>query len=179
VGINVAANKGVIMLDPTWMQRGWEALRDTLTVDDATKREMIQFLLDEGFWDRKRLTKAAAVARWNACMNPGKPEFFKLAEVWALMKRFRRFELLHAIVEDLCFERLKPKATEARRQELLERIAEVEGSLLTLLSAARAELDALDATPAPARLHPAIYDGRGMFSQGDVDPDGQSDVVGF
>lgn len=159
------------MLDPMWMQRGQDALRETLNVDDATKRDMIQFLLDEGFWNKDKLTTwDSAVARWNACMNPGKAEFFKTSELWALMKRFRRYQLLQAMAEDLAFD-LKPKATEERRQELLERIAAAEEWRNAEVGAARAELARMD-EPTNVRVHPAFQEGRGSFSRADSDATG-------
>lgn len=155
------------MLDPMWMQRGWDALRETLNVDDTTKAAMIRFLLDEGFWDKEHLSWEGAERRFNACLNPGRPEYFKIYELWALMKRFHRFQLLYAMAEDLSFRPLEPRPTEERRLELLERIAAAEERRNAEVSHARAELEKLDAAPDPVRVHPAFQESRGGFSRPD------------
>lgn len=155
------------MLDPMWMQRGWEALRDTLAVDDATKRDMIQFLLDEGFWDKSALKWESAERKFNACLNPARNDYFKIYEIWALMKRFRRYQLLYAMADDLDFRPLEMMSTEERRQELLLRIAVAEEQLLKVKLAACAELETLDQPPEPVRVHPAFQEARGGFSRAD------------
>lgn len=108
-------------LDQSWQERGLQALRDTLDVDPRQRRQMIQFLFDEGFWDEKTLTWPAAVARWNDCLNPTKPSFFKLGELWALMARFDRHHLFLAMADDLGYD-VRRKATSERQQELMERL---------------------------------------------------------
>lgn len=154
------------MVDPKWMQRGWEALRETFNVDGATKRDMIQFLLDEGFWHKDRLTWEGAEKRFNDCINPTRDTFFKLVELWALMKQFRRFHLLEVMADDLGFRPLVQMPTEERRLELLERIAAAEEQMLAVVGPARAELDKLDAAP-EVRVHPAFQENRGGFSRPD------------
>jgi hypothetical protein len=126
-------------IDAQWLQRGTDALRSTLDVDGATKRQMIEFLFEEGFWDRSRLTWDAAISRFNDCLNPGKPAYFKIGEVWALMLRFERHELFFAMARDLGFE-LRRIPTEERRQSLLDRIATATEQHNSLLAAATAEL---------------------------------------
>lgn len=150
-------------VDEVWMQRGLDALEDVFRVDDATKRDMIEYLFDSGFWNRDRLKWDAAVARFNDCLNPNKAQFFKVSEVWALMKAFGRDSLLHAMVEDLGYKPLHKLATEERRQELLERIATAEERMLFEVRAAKHELAELE-TQAPVRVHPAIHERRGGFS---------------
>ncbi|NUS37625.1 MAG: hypothetical protein HOQ02_01170 [Lysobacter sp.] len=108
--------------DEAWLRRAFEALKETLDADPRLKRDMIQFLLDEGFWDTEKLKWDSAVARFNGCLNPNKDDFFKLGEAWALMKRFGRHQLFLAMAEDLGYE-VRRRPTEERRQELLERIA--------------------------------------------------------
>lgn len=153
-------------VDEVWMQRGLDALDEMFRVSDATKRDMIQFLFDEGFWDKGRLSWAAAVARFNDCLNPNKPQFFKISELWALMKAFRRHGLLHAIADDLGYQALRQMPTEERRQALLERIAAGQEALAALLAHAHAELADLDTKPV-VRVHPALRDGRGAFCAAD------------
>lgn len=153
-------------LDPIWMQRNLDALRETLDVDPAMRRDMIQFLFDEGLWDRETLSWSGAEARFAGCLNPSKQVFFKFSEILALMKRFRRYALLYAICEDLGFERPRQKPTEERRQELMQRLVDTEQKLLDELTAGRAELARLDEAP-NVHLHPAIKEGRGSFSQQD------------
>jgi hypothetical protein len=75
----------LVYIDATWMQKGLDALNDTFCVDAQTQREMIQFLFDEGFWDKGKLSWSAAEQRFNDCLNVRRPQFFKIAEVWALM----------------------------------------------------------------------------------------------
>jgi hypothetical protein len=132
-------------LDAGWQERGLQALRDTLDVDPRTRKAMVQFLFDEGFWDGERLSWDAAIARWNDCLNPTKPSFFKLGELWALMARFDRHHLFLAMADDLGYD-VRRKATEERQQELLER--------LTLLLE-RVDREASDVRSRLGRLGPA------------------------
>lgn len=143
-------------LDVSWHQRGLDALKETLDVDARGKQQMIEFLFDEGFWDRETLSHKAALARFNAALNPAQPGFFKTSELWALMKRFQRFALLQAMVEDMGFA-LMPLPTEARRQDLMLRLAEALERNTTAMDAARAELERIDATPPPRPATPGIH----------------------
>lgn len=109
-------------VDAAWTRRGLAALHAMLDVDDYTRKAMIQFLFDEGFWDAHKLTWDAAIAKWNDGKNPGKPGFFKIGELWALAARFERHQLFLAMAEDLGYE-VRRTPTEERRQLLLERMA--------------------------------------------------------
>jgi hypothetical protein len=151
--------------DDAWLRTAFEALKSTLDVDRHLKKEMIQFLLDEGFWDKDKLEWDSAVARFNACLNPNKPDFFKIGEVWALMKRFRRYQLFLALAEDLGFEaRLKP--TEERRQALLERLVDAAERCENQLAAARAELQRIDnEAPTTTVTRLPLSNGRAHFSK--------------
>ncbi len=141
-------------LDNSWMQAGLEALRDTLAVDPRLRKQMIEFLLEEGLWDEEKLTWDAAIARWNACLNPRRPEFFKIVEIWALMKRFHRFGLFEAMALDLGF-RATAIPTEERLQYILERIAEAHERSAAVIEALGHELSRLDDGAPPRHLGPA------------------------
>lgn len=156
-------------VDEVWMQRGQDALEDMFRVDDAVKRDMIQFLFDEGFWNKQSLSWEAAVARFNDCLNPNKPKFFKVSEVWAMMKAFRRHGLLHAMADDLAYQPLHQAPTEERRLELLERIAVAEERMLAERRTAKRELGLLEEPADNVRVHPAFHEGRGSFSVPDDD----------
>ncbi|MGC1550340.1 MAG: hypothetical protein WA777_17610 [Rhodanobacter sp.] len=162
--------------DPAWMQRGLDAMRATLDVEPQLKQAMIDFLLEEGFWNVRSLSQQAAHTRFNACMNPGKAEFFKFSELWALMKRFQRYELWLAMGDDFGFERPRLVPTEARRQELIEKMLAAQERLSNELATLRAELSRLDdgsaAAGAPSdsqgaalRIHPAMREDGPRFSQ--------------
>lgn len=159
--------------DPVWLQRGLDALKATLDVEPVLKQQMIDFLLEEGFWDRRRLSDAAARTRFNACLNPGKPDFFKIGEVWALMKRFRRYELLHAMCADMGFEPLVQIPPRARRAELMRRLQERNQQHAAETAAIELELTMLeseegDSTPAVrsdgVRVHPAMREPGPAFA---------------
>jgi hypothetical protein len=137
-------------IDAGWQQRGLDALRATLDVDSHQRKAMIQFLFDEGFWDAHTLSFAAAISRWNDCLNPGKPAFFKVAELWALMQRFGRHHLLLAMAEELGYEvRMRP--TPERQKALMERMTDAMDRCRVALEASRAVLERLqDAPPAAA-----------------------------
>lgn len=140
------------MVDVSWQQAGLAALRDMLDVDGHTRKSMIEHLFKEGFWDASHLSWDSAVARWNDCLNPGKPAFFKLAELWSLMRAFGRHQLLLAMIEDLGYE-VRRKPTEERRQELLSALAETLDRTERGLAAAREALANLElggATSLPA-----------------------------
>lgn len=135
-------------IDDTWLRTAFTSLRATFDVDQKTKGQMVQFLLDEGFWQQDKLTWDAAIARFNGCLNPNKAEFFKMGEIWALMSRFGRHELFHAMAADLGYE-LRVMPTEERRQQLLERIANSTERLETEIGSARAALERLAVNPPP------------------------------
>lgn len=165
---------------PEWLQRGLDALRATLDVGPELKQQMIQFLLDEGFWDARTLTPAAAVARFNGCLNPGKPEFFKITEVWALMLRFERHQLWLAIGADLGYEPPRLLSTEDRRQQLLARLADAQERLAIETSLVRQELARLEGATfdephqvngSGLRIHPANREPGPRFSL-DEQPNG-------
>lgn len=155
-------------LDPVWQQRGLDALRDMLDVDVRGKQQMIDFLFEEGLWDAKKLGNRGAMMRFNACLNPAKQDFWKPSELWALMKRFRRYQLLEAMAEDLGFE-LRPIPTEERRQALLLRIAEAMEHANTIAEGAHAELARLEAEPPGRAPHPSIHTPGPHFMFADTD----------
>lgn len=138
-------------LDDQWFTAAGDALREMMEISPQQKRDMIQFLLDEGFWDAERLTWEAAVTRFNACLNPNKRDAsFKVTELWALAKRFDRHHLFVAIVQDLGYE-VRVKPTESRRQELLERIALAAEQCARVVEGAQAELVRIDQAPMTSR----------------------------
>lgn len=149
-------------IDETWLRKAHRALKETLDVDGATKRQMIQFLFDEGFWDAATLSWESAVARFNDNNNPTKQSFWKVGEVWALMVRFRRPDLLAGMAESMQFE-LRPIPTEERRLELLQANLDRLDRLSMDLAETRAELERL-AAPAPDRPIPALPGARPAFS---------------
>lgn len=144
-------------LDDAWFEGAFNALTDTLRADSRTKRDMIQFLFDEGFWDSEKLQWQAAEARFNACLNRNKADaFFKLSEIWALMKRFNRHAFFLAMAEDLGFEvRLKP--TTERVQELLASLLEANERMEQECARQRAQLERItgaDVASNTVVLHP-------------------------
>lgn len=85
------AGQGVPWLTPDWFDRAHKALRrDFGDIPDALRVQMIQWLLDHGFWDRSRLTWDSAQQRWADCLHPGKHQKFGLLEVLALATAFDR-----------------------------------------------------------------------------------------
>lgn len=133
-------------IDDTWLRKAHQALRQTLDVDARVRNEMIQFLFDEGFWDPEKLKWESAVSRFNDNNNPTKETFWKLGELWALMMRFGRHQLLHAMAESLGYE-LRVLPTEARRIDLLERLIALQTNHDEAQQALVAELQRLQATP--------------------------------
>jgi len=142
-------------LDAEWQRRGLQVLRDTLDVDSRTRRDMIQFLFDEGFWDTTKLSWDAAVARWNDCLHPGKNSFFKIGELWALMKRFDRLDLWQAMGDDLGFE-YRRRPTEERLLAQLEKLTTAIERSDRQLADARAEIARLSVAEqaAPGQRNP-------------------------
>lgn len=154
-------------IDDAWVRKAFDALRDTLDVDRHLKKQMIEFLLEEGFWDSSKLDWDSAVARFNSCLNPSKDVYFKLGELWALMKRFGRHQLFLAMADDLGYD-VRLRSTEERRQQLLERIALALESCEQVTAETTAELARLTAdghaAPAVAQLVPLSQ--RPRFSRG-------------
>lgn len=148
-----------------WQQRALNALKDTLDISQDYKRQMIQFLFDEGFWDENKLSWDGALSRYSGCLNPDRPECFRNVEIWALMKRFRRYAWLQAMADDLGFE-LHPVPSEERRQALLVRLTEgVERSNAVLAEA----MDLLKQGDGgrSVTIHRAIREGEASFA---IDP---------
>lgn len=141
-------------------------MRATFDVDAHLRKQMIEFLFEAGFWNRERLTWHAAQARFDACLNPGKKEFFKLSELWALMKRFDRHELFLAMAADLDYQVPHRLATAERHQALLERIAEEMARANAVGERALADMQVLAAGAPDASVHPAFHEGVGKFCVG-------------
>lgn len=157
-------------ITPAWVQGALDALRDAFDVDAHHKREMIEFLYAEGLWDRTKLTWDAAITKFNACLNPDKPDRFSLVEIWVLSKRFDRPQLVIAMLEDLGYEAPRRRASEERRQAALERLSaavERNGELMTL---ALQELRNCGLEGHAVRVHPAVAAGRGNFAWPDDAP---------
>lgn len=144
--------------DTAWQQRGLEALREMFSVSGQQRREMIEFLFDAGFWDRKKLSWSAAEARWNDCKNPDKPAFWKLTELWALMRQFGRHHVFLAMGEDLEYD-LRRRPTEERLQALLER---------TAVQLERTEAELADCRAALARVTADADQASGLSSASNV-----------
>lgn len=109
-------------IDETWLRRAFGAMSEMLEVDTRVWNEMIQFLIDEGFWPVDNFKDFnSAIARWNSCKSATKSEFFKFGELWALALRFGRHHMFLAAMADLGYETPRLRATEERRQELMER----------------------------------------------------------
>lgn len=151
-------------IDESWPRHAYEALQETLRCDRHTQTEMIQFLLDEGFWSTETLKSfAAAEGKWAACLNPNKPEFFKIGELWALMMRFNRHHMFVAMAADLGYE-LRRIPTENRRQDLLEQLVVAEERHTTELTRIRSALERLSSPPQAPRAGAV-----GKFSLVEVD----------
>lgn len=150
-------------IDDTWLRKAHQALRQTFDVDARTRNEMIQFLFDEGFWDPDKLKWESAVSRFNDNGNPTKESYWKVGEVWALMMRFGRHQLFHAMGESLGYE-MRVLPTEARRIELLERLVALQTSHDEHQQELLSELQRLQATPFEVRT-PAIPGQRPHFSK--------------
>ena len=149
-------------LTAAWMQRALDALRDTLHVEPDLRKQFIEFLFDTGSWDRSKVTWENAVTRYNACLNPGSQSYFKLSELWILMKRFGRHQLFLAMAEDLGYEvRIKP--TDERQQELLARLASALEAATAASNMTIEDLRRLAPDARALRIHPAIAEGSTSF----------------
>lgn len=150
-----------------WLREALLALKRTLDVDPRTKNEMVQFLLDEGFWDKEKLsTWESAIAKFNSCLNPNKAEFFKIGELWALAKRFDRHELFLAQARDLGYE-VRRIPTAERQQLLLEQLVELQASHTAAVEGIQAQLNQLQTAPAGPPAVPLPPGQRPHFSQPD------------
>lgn len=152
-------------LTAEWMQSALNALHETLDVNPALKRQMIEFLIESGLWSDESKWDSA-LNRFNACLNPARPQVFKLGEIWALMRRFDRHDLFHSMARDLGYE-VRKVASEQRHQEALERLAAAIEASTAAVAEARAELARLEATGAEMRVHPTVRDKSAAFSVGE------------
>lgn len=160
-------------LSPEWKQRAVVALKETLDPNPDVKGQMVEFLIEVGFWADLRNNPDAAVSRFNANLNPDRKEFFKLSEIWALMKRFDRHQLFFAMADDLGFE-VRRKPTEERRQELLKRLADELARATTAIGEAAAELARHDSAGTQLRIHPAMRRTGAAFDLPEPDAGGES-----
>lgn len=151
-----------MFLEQEFFDGAYEALRETLRVESAMKREMIQFLQDEGFWDAD-VKWTSAEARFNACVSRTKGEFFKVSELWALMKRFGRHHLFLAMAEDLGYEvrrRTDLERVQLLLEDVLEKLDERDASTASLRAMLQnVVVEKIDGAPAGARP------GRQKFSR--------------
>lgn len=151
-------------LDDRWYQVALDALKATLDINSELKAAMVQFLFDEGFYNPEKLTWEGAIARFNACLNPGKGEKFSFTEIWALSKRFEVHTLFLTVMDDIGYE-CRRKPTDERRQELQERLSSQLAQLLALAQGTQAELSRMDTRKDNiASIHPAIRERRMAFS---------------
>ena len=145
-------------IDETWLHDALAALKATCDVDAHTRNEMIQFLLDNGFWDQEKLKDwASAVAKFNSCLNPNKAEFFKIGELWALMRRFGRHQLFLAMAADLGYE-VRPIPTEHRRQALMQQLLDAQAQCAAASERVASQLERLS-TAAPVVGVPSVLRG--------------------
>ncbi|MNV20802.1 hypothetical protein D3C71_1117230 [compost metagenome] len=148
-----------------WLREALAALRRTLDVDARTKNEMVQFLLDEGFWDKEKISSwESAIAKFNSCLNPNKSEFFKVGELWALAKRFGRHDLFLAMAADLGYE-VRRVPTAERQQQLLEDLVQLQAQHVEHVERINSLMAQLQAAPSTAASPPMIPGQRPQFSQ--------------
>jgi hypothetical protein len=150
-------------IDETWLRRAFGAMSEMLDVDTRTRDQMIQFLIDEGFWPEGNFKDFnSAIARWNSCKRSNTSEFFKMGELWALALRFGRHHLFAAIMVDLGYETPRLRPTEERRQELIERSIAVQEQCMQAMQDIQGQLARLEPFDTKAnRLNGA---GRPHFS---------------
>lgn len=146
-----------------WQQKCLQAMRDTLDVNGDIKREMVQFLLDTGFWAPEKLDWDAAVVKFNTCLRPDSRENFSNLQLWALMKRFDRHAWFKAMADDLGYE-IRRKPSDERRSEILERFVLALETNQRLLSELSADRDLLEAVGGSQHVHRALRQGPGNFS---------------
>lgn len=146
-------------LDATWMQSGVDALREALDVSPALKTRMVTWLLESGLWDKEKLSYDAAMARFNACLNPSRSEFFKISEVVALSIAFERPQFLLWMAARMGFE-VRRLSTIEQQNGILERLAKGIEDHNHLVAECQSDLRRLGA-PMPAMpIHPAIRESQ-------------------
>lgn len=87
--------------DAEWFDRCHKALVADFGDNPDTKPDMVQFMFDAGFYDPKTLTPAAGLQRFNDCLNPNRAHRFKIVEVLALARRFRRVAFVSLIMREM------------------------------------------------------------------------------
>lgn len=150
---------------PEWLQRAHTALAKTVDTNAELKRQMVEFLLDSGLWNKDEATWDNSVNRFSACINPARPQYFKFVELWALMKRFEIYDLYYAMSDDLGFE-VRLKSTPERIFEELRRITAASEQSATLAALALQVLETAGKGGPTLRVHPSIRDGSASFSMG-------------
>ncbi len=149
-------------IDETWLRRAHQAVKAVFDVDEHTRNDMIQFLFDEGFWDRDKLDWTAAITKFRGNCNPSKSEFWKISEVWAISLRFRRPHLMLAMAESMGHATYEIP-TEARRQALMTRMVELHERFDEQRAELQADMQRLAVAPVPERL-PSVPGQRPIFS---------------
>jgi len=160
-------------LSKEWMQRGLNALKETVDPDPEIKRQMVEFLIEEEIWTD--IEYEAALAKFNTNLNPNKVGHFKTSEIWQLMKRFDRHQFFLLMAEDLGYE-VRRKPTEERRMELLERQVRAQEDFNRILEQCGGDLRRLGTEGVALRIHPAVASGIGAFA---LDEDAADLTRGF
>lgn len=87
--------------DADWFNRAHKALMVDFGDEPSLKRNMVAWLFEAGFYDRKRTTFAAGMRRFNDCLNPARIQKFSVTELFALAQRFRRVAFLSLMMDEL------------------------------------------------------------------------------
>jgi len=106
---------------PDFYESGIQAFKNMIQNSKVSEKSLMYSLVEakENFWS-ENLSYASLCAKWNACLDPNKNEFFKSAEKVHLMKISGRLDPHFYECDLLGLERSRKKTTGEELNELIE-----------------------------------------------------------
>lgn len=163
---------------PALYRDGYEAMRTMCDNSVFNYADLAMHLVEEGYWPAE-LSRESAAARFRACLNPDKDQYFKRSEMVALMRITGRVDPVYHECDELGLERPRRIASTAHLQDQITSISQAVQGIVATLDAlqvdvtAQADEDMGRQQPMPsdcARQPPSVtqirYSRRGHESKG-------------
>jgi hypothetical protein len=119
---------------------GHDALLQMVGAARQSRQQIAAHLCTVGLWPPMKPT--SRTARFDACLNPDKDQYFKWSDVLEMMRFTQRFDPLHYLCDQLALERPDPLDSHARLASLADDMRQATNALeavSTLLTEALGE----------------------------------------
>lgn len=97
---------------------GHDALRQMIGAARQSRQQIAAHLCTVGLWPPMKPTSCAA--RFDACLNPDKDQFFKWSDILEMMRFTQCFDPLYFMCDQLALERPDPLDSHARLASLAD-----------------------------------------------------------